>query len=281
MSADDPRVGSLAPSAAISSAYDRAGKSLQEVEADIAATRADLAQSLDELKRQLAPERLVERSVGVLQDIMSSRGLRETLRGHPVPLALIGMGIGWMLASRSTRTRIGDGGATAGGCLSSTLPSAADAAPSSRVHVADERGTIGEDAAAMNSAPRTEARGTVWRVQRGRRSAWHRASDYVGHANAQLCGSRDRLLRFVGDHPMLTGTFGFLAGCWVGLMARPTAIEERLMGPTADELRQQAVSLRRAATERVRDAAEQTIDAVVDAVEQAIGEVGDGKGGAR
>ena len=88
--------------------YDAAGKSPHEIERDIADTRAELGMLLDEIERRLAPRQLLERGMDMLKDTMrgDATGLGETLRQNPVPLALIGVGVGWMLLSEGTRGRV-------------------------------------------------------------------------------------------------------------------------------------------------------------------------------
>jgi len=106
-------------------AYDSRGKSPAEIEHDIAATRAELGAVLDTLERRLAPRQLLEHGMDRLRDTMKGKGggiVGETLRGHPVPLALIGAGIGWLV--------VGDkaGKETAGYAYARTKPRVSAAA---------------------------------------------------------------------------------------------------------------------------------------------------------
>jgi uncharacterized protein YjbJ (UPF0337 family) len=86
-------------------AYDGGGKSPDQIEEDISETRAELGEILDQLERKLAPRHLLERGVDMLKDSMSGDvgGLGDTFRRNPVPLALIGIGIGWMAFGATTR----------------------------------------------------------------------------------------------------------------------------------------------------------------------------------
>src|SRR5689334_15745088 len=95
--------------------YD-AGKSPEAIEADIARTRASLTDTLDALERTLAPRHLMEKGVDMFKDAMDgnidSAKIGEVLRDNPIPLALIGVGLGWLLlhnvpATRGTAHRAG------------------------------------------------------------------------------------------------------------------------------------------------------------------------------
>src|SRR6266446_9378308 len=107
MSVDSERDDVLlpAPVGIVDGGYDASGKSPDEIEHDIAQTRAQLGEILDELEHKLAPRHLLERGVDMLKDTMSGDGggLGETLRNHPVPLALVGIGVGWMVMSMTGR----------------------------------------------------------------------------------------------------------------------------------------------------------------------------------
>jgi Protein of unknown function (DUF3618) len=82
------------------SAYDAASKTLSQIEVDIAATRAELGETIGTLERKLAPRQLLESGVDTLRDAIS-----QNLRSQPLPLALVGLGIGWLLMSQGTRLR--------------------------------------------------------------------------------------------------------------------------------------------------------------------------------
>jgi hypothetical protein len=80
--------------------YDAAGKTPSQIEVDIAATRAELGEIIGTLEHKLAPRRLLESGVDTLRDAIS-----QNLRSQPLPLALVGLGIGWLLMSQGTRPR--------------------------------------------------------------------------------------------------------------------------------------------------------------------------------
>jgi hypothetical protein len=113
MSAEDVKGGPVIPVETVPqplgdpSFYDAAGKSPQQIEADIDHTRTELGEILDALERRLAPRHMLERGVDMLKETMSGNTgkIGETLRDNPVPLALIGLGVGWMLLSSTGATR--------------------------------------------------------------------------------------------------------------------------------------------------------------------------------
>jgi hypothetical protein len=89
------------------STTDPGSKSAAEIEREVKQERAHVEQTLDELQERLSPGQMIDQVVTYLRgsggtDFM--RNLGETVKQNPVPLALVGVGLGWMmLADRSGR----------------------------------------------------------------------------------------------------------------------------------------------------------------------------------
>lgn len=269
-----PARADAAENGAADTRYDATGKSLDEIEQDIAETRGQLGAILDELEHQLAPRHLLERGVDMLKDTMSGdgSGLAETLRRHPVPLALLGLGVGWMAVSVTTGRggRLGepvsdalqDAGQRASalaaqvrkkvaGATSGDIAEAAGGPyPTEEAGYAYARQKSGE---AMGKARRT-AQHTTRRARAAAGTAWDKASDYVGKAGDTLQGTGDRLTQLIEEHPIAVGALGILAGAVMAALLPRSDAEERLVGPAGEQIRDSAANLGRAATDVVRDA---------------------------
>jgi len=288
MNADAPE---LLPPSAPDSGYDAAGKSPEQIESDIAETRAGLGEILDAIERQLAPRHLLERGLDMVKDTMSgdAGGLGETLRSHPLPLALIGMGIGWFVISSTAGGRSGEAGDTpkepagdVAGQVQETMAGwgAGDAARATRYPTesagagyAYARQKSGE---AMEQARRAAAeaggrvRETLHRGRSAGEAAWQQARGYAGDAGERLSRAGDRFGEVMQQHPLAVGALGLLAGAVVALLLPKSTIEERVAGDTGEALRERASDLGREAVERARQVAGRTVDAAGEAVEQAI-----------
>ncbi len=68
----------------------------ENIERNLAETRARMEQRLDELQDKLAPARLAD-------DI--ARNVLSDAKANPIPLALIGIGLGWLALGRSDQAR--------------------------------------------------------------------------------------------------------------------------------------------------------------------------------
>ena len=253
--------------------YDAAGKSPQEIEHDIANTRAELGELLDEIERKLAPRQLLERGMDMLKDTMSgdATGLGETLRQNPLPLALIGIGVGWMLLSEGTRGKVSErAGGLARQLRDKVKGSIASTEPGDPFAYASEEPSAGYAYARQKSGRAMgEAQERLSRVGDAARAGMERAGEYAGAAGERLDDVRSRIGVLVEDHPLAVGMLGILAGAIVALLLPRSEVEDRLVGPAGEEVRRRAAQLGREAADRAQEVVERTADAAADAVRDA------------
>lgn len=287
-----PPAPDAAEGVAHDAAYDASGKSPDEIEQDIAETRGQLGAILDELEHQLAPRHLLERGVDMLKDTMSGEdgGLAETLRRHPVPLVLLGLGVGWMAVSLTGRGgRLGervsgalhDAGHRAGELVGQVREKVAGTAESAPAPYPTEEAGYAyarqKSGAAMGGmAGEAPEQGAMARARAAGSAALEQASGYAGKAGDTLHGAGDRLTRLIEDHPIAVGALGILAGAVMAALLPRSDTEERLVGPAGEQIREGAVSLGREAADRAQQVAERTVDAAMDAVREAVNETGAG-----
>src|SRR3712207_1667280 len=85
--------------------------------AEIERTRADMSETVDAIQERLSPENLKEQAKDRVKEATVGRaqeagsGIMETIRANPLPAALTGIEIGWLLVSarrsRSEERRVG------------------------------------------------------------------------------------------------------------------------------------------------------------------------------
>jgi Protein of unknown function (DUF3618) len=263
----------ILPDRAHDADYDAAGKSPQQIEHDIADTRAELGELLDEIERKLAPRQLLERGMDMLKDTMSgdATGLGETLRQNPVPLALIGIGVGWMLLSEGTRGKVSErAGGLARQLRDKVRGSMPTSDPADPVAYASEEPSAGYAyARPKSSGVMGEAQERLSRVGDAARQRMERAGEYAGAAGERLNDVRSRVGELVEDHPLAVGMLGILAGAVVALLLPRSEVEDRFVGPAGEEVRRRAAELGREAADRAQEVVERTADAAADAVRDA------------
>jgi hypothetical protein len=242
--------------------YDASGKSAADIEHDITETRAELGVVLDALEKRLAPRYLLEQGMDTLRDTMNGNGggiIGETLRGHPVPLALIGAGIGWLLVagtagdrparlSRRVGDRVaGEARQAAGKArdLASGMIAHAEPAPAEPAFASGEE-LAGYAHARTKPLVSAAAEGAVKTAGR----------------------ARDGFARAVEDYPLALGILGLMAGAALAMMLPRSGIEERWIGPA----RERADARRSKAVDRAQQVAGRAIDAAGDAIKPAKSE---------
>lgn len=291
MSAEDKEGGGVAAveplRAPAAVAYDPGGKSPQEIEGDIMRTRAQLGEILDALERQLGPRQLLARGADVLKDAMSGNAgkIGEVLRDNPVPLALIGAGVGWLLISGSgsgglgsyggaLRSRVSDTmrdiGQRAGDLAGQVKEKAAGAASMSDSYATGSSGyAYGRPKSGdMSAGP---VRNVAAKASGAVGAASRRAGDYMQQAGDRLGGARERFDRVLADHPLAVGALGFLAGALIASLLPATEAEERWMRPAREGVREQAGDVGRQAVERAQQVADQAVDVAADTAKDIVG----------
>lgn len=205
-------------------------------------------------------EHMVHRASNQFRETRTS--LVDNVRENPVPFALIGLGVGWLLMGRSRGQRFnryersfgygGDGGRNLG-------PRIAHAADGAKRVAAD----FVHDA-------REKASDVVGGVGDSVSEAFGAAKDRVGHvyeegrdaASRTIHDGRDRALAFerkaehiVEDNPLAVGAIAFAVGAAVGLAIPASKAEDKLFGEAKQKLVQRATDAAREAVHMAEERA--------------------------
>lgn len=249
-------------------------RSSAEIEREVESSRARLTGTLEEMRDRASPGQLFEQALNYAKQSGGSdfaRNLGQSVRDNPLPLLLIGTGIGWLMLS-------GGPAATSGGTGSQrTVPP-----PRSGIDRSDPAGTDGGSSlAGRASAAASEAKESIGGAASGLRDSVAGAADRVGDAAnaayrtvADATGSategvgsgassakqqvaaagreaRDQLGQLgdstrqglgwlVREQPLVLGAIGLAVGAAVGALLPDTEAEDRLMGETRDDLVERA-----------------------------------------
>lgn len=270
-------------------------KDSDRIRRDIRGTRSEMDDTVDAIERKLTPGSLLDEVLdrfrgpdgGGLSDMAS--GVGDTVRRHPVPLALMGLGLGWMAIERMTGSSASprSGGDDEGrydawhsgeehgddqeeGKLERAKEGAASAAAtvkkavSSAGHALGKAGSAGREAGSRATEMGRQAGETSRNVARQARTGTRKA--------------RRGVTTFVQEQPLAAGAVSFGVGLAAGLIAPSTRWEEETMGETAEEvraaageaLRETAGEAREAVGEAAHDAREATVEAAHEAREATV-----------
>lgn len=233
-------------------------RSSAEIEQEVEASRAQLDRNVEALKEKMTPGQLLDEamnSLGGAGQQVASR-LFDQVKQNPMPLAVVGLGLAWLVASNK------DGAAPAGG------------EPRS---FSDGHG-IGE-AAGGEAAGGEAAGGAADGLKARAQDLTDKASDALSSARDQLASgssSAKEAVSGVGDQaarlaqqarqgvqqtlqnePLLLGVAGLAIGLALGAALPPTEAEDRLMGQMRDRVADKAKSAAQTGLEQASSAAQE------------------------
>ncbi len=218
-----------------------------------------------------------------------------SMTGNPIPLALVGIGLGWLALSGSgydrriarsrvlsrMRHRAGDAADYARDTLSSATDSVRQAAGSAYDSASQAVGSAYDTAANAASNAVGSASGAV-------SGASERLSSRVSEHTSGWSGAtpdlhlRERLGHvstgfwdLVEDHPIVAGTMGVALGAAIGAALPATRYENRWVGDYADEATERAKSLAMDALDRGTRAAQAAVQTAKEEVTEAVSAVGE------
>jgi hypothetical protein len=273
----------------------RAVAMTDNVEREIARTRGELTLTLAALERKLAARYLIDEGLNMFKDTLGEdyglhRGL-EIVRNNPVPIALIGIGAAWLLATntnavdriarderiQTARRRVTDLASDIGNRAGEMATSAAQ-----RIGIAGNGAGNGADrplghtgnpmidqpGAAMSSdgwvhEVSDRAQGMLQSVRDSSGAVLDRASESAGRIADQVTDTFER-------HPLLIGAIGLMAGALIAALLPPSRTEDEWFGPSRDQLWNKAEEAGQETVTRVRDVAMRAADAAADAAAETI-----------
>lgn len=275
---------------------DSGNRSSAEIERDVEQTRARLSGTLDELRDRAQPGQLFEQVLDYAKQSGGAdmaRNLGQQMRDNPLPLLLIGAGIGWLMLGGANRN-----GGTAtyrpastpryattgqawpehddGASLADRAGATADAAKN---RIGDAAGSLRDSiAGAVDSAG--EALGSAYArvtdaagsVTEGATDAAHQARERASSLVASVGEGARHGLRsgadsarngmgwLVAEQPLVLGALGLAVGAAIGALLPGTEAEDRLMGETRDRLVGQARETAEQGYERVKETAREQLE---------------------
>ncbi|MDB5414182.1 MAG: hypothetical protein JWR10_2517 [Rubritepida sp.] len=278
-----------------STTIDPGNRSPADIEGDVERSRANVSGTLDALREKLAPSQIVDEVLDRVTDYARgsggaefARNLGSAVRDNPLPLLLIGAGIGWLMMS---------GGSSGSHVLERDPPRLPP--PRRLPHETGEQSSMVSDTLdrvgkAASVAGDTASRagsyvsGTVSRVaeagsnlasgaMEGGALAATSLRDGVGTAAEQVTsavkGGWSSASGLLEAQPVLLGLLGAAVGAALGAMLPRTKAEDELLGEAADTATKRVSQFGRDAAEQVRAMAGEHLQGATDAVAEGYAKV--------
>jgi hypothetical protein len=274
---------------------------------DIRRTRGELDGTVDELVDRLSVGNLVDEVWQRVRHSGAGDGVGSVLREHPVPLALMGLGLGWLAVEQATGSSVspslrgeegrhrsrrtdgfsregtfhtgrmhdGDGmGDTltddeeGGEGLGDRISHLSHRVAEGASNLADRVSEKTDEVKDRMSGKRDEL---SERLSAGTSDAGETARDMGRKAREQATQAREGLMEMMQDRPLTLGSIVFGLGLASGLSLPSSRVEDRQLGETADRLKGEAKRMGRKGAEKVKQAGKEVAGAARDAGKEAVG----------
>ena len=285
-------------------AWDRP-RDYDALQREIRAHQTRVDETIGALRRKfarLAPRHLMEQTMNRMHSTSSSdpdqrnhgHGTRgghaggwsssvgDTMRANPLPLALIGIGVGWLALSGSgynrriarsdtvhtIRDRAGEAAHYARDTFYGATDSVREAAAHAYERTSEAMGSASESIRGMGGG------GGGGQTYGGGEGGRRPGTEDHGHRHGLMARERmhsatSSLWEMVDDHPLVAGVLGVALGAALGASIPSTRYEDRWIGDYADEASHRAKELAQEAVERGTRAARAAAEAAREEVGQA------------
>ncbi len=237
-------------------------KTAAEVEEEVVSQRGQLDRTVEALKDKMTPGQLFDEAShamgGAGQQVLTK--FLEQAKENPMPLAVMGLGLAWLMSS-STKTAAGGPYANS----AATYPAASTGRPggaaSDMPHTSGVGGAakvVGEAVSGMASAAGAMAASASHTVSELAVGAGHSISDAgasagqtsqdIAHGVSAAAGAaadkaavygqraQQGALDLLQREPLVIGALGLFVGFALGAALPATEAEDRLLGPTHDRM---------------------------------------------
>lgn len=228
--------------------------STEEIEDEIARTRGEMADTLTAIERKLSPQQIMDQAVDTMREFLSDRSrIAEMVRDNPIPLALIGLGIGWMAVS------------AASGCRAEARTGSHESMEGIGSGWSGEGGTAGYGSAGAGAEYSERLEGLAQQakdtVQGATDRARGRVADWSRQARTSARQAAGRTRDAYQDHPLTMGALALVVGAAVGALLPRSRAEGEILGETAGDMARQARQAGSDLVEKASRVAERAVQA--------------------
>ncbi|HEX6266866.1 MAG TPA: DUF3618 domain-containing protein [Burkholderiales bacterium] len=212
----------------------------EEIQAEIARTRGDMDATLTAIEQRLTPGQLVDQGLDYLRNSGANEfvgNLGGSVKNNPIPVALMGIGIAWLMATGNRKPAY-------------ARPQAESSAPGMM-----QRASQGMSSAKDSVSQTTQSvRGRVGQMGQTAREQMER----VRYQAERVRSGYDSVVR---EQPLALGAIGLAIGALLAAAAPRTRQEDELMGEASDRLAQKAKDVGREQVAKVQEVASAAKDA--------------------
>ena len=250
-----------------------------ELEQDAEMARARVADTAESIRNRMTPGQLIDEFTGLFSggDGAAALGnLKAQVRDNPLPLALIGTGLAWLMlgqgaaanaASPTSRASDNAGYAASNGTETGSLADrASEVAGSVKSAVGSSARAVGDMVSDAAGAAGSMADGTAQRVRDNLSEGKRWVDDVAGGATS---GARDLTAKarqsateLFESEPLVVAALGLAVGTAIGAMLPRTTLEDQNLGAYSDKIRDTAQDLMEKGVEGAKEVAAEAYQTV-------------------
>ena len=186
-----------------------------------------MGETIETIRHKMSPGELFDQALDYFKSSGPSQftsNLGDTVENNPVPVTLIGLGIGWLMMSGSRDSYPIHTGGTSSGIGQRVGAASSGAADRARQMMQGVRERSGETRERMGEATQSAR----YRMEDAADRMRHQVRSQSGRAKDTFTYMRD-------EQPLILGVLGFALGAALGVGLPATHREDELMGDLRDE----------------------------------------------
>lgn len=282
----------------------------EEIENDIERTRAEVSSTIDAIQSRLTPGQMMDQAFAYARTSLPAdfgANLGNTIRDNPVPVALIGVGIGWLMMqgqnsdgrARARRQAAAyerelyasggfsdtDSGESVGGKMRNMASRAGekgrelkDQASETGHNLMDKASEIGQRISGSASSVADRARGMTQQTRERVSGAADSAREFGHRSQQQYYQAKDSISQMMDEQPLIVGALWLAIGTLVGALLPGTRREDELMGGPRDRLLDSAKETAREKAGTFKESAQRVAQTAEREVKSAVNDVTAGRG---
>jgi hypothetical protein len=245
----------------------------EQLERESERCRAALLDSLAELRTRMTPGHVLDEVMGYTRDSSGAAfvgNLKHRAVDNPLPLALVGTGLAWLMLGG------GDGRAPSDRAAAGSRPDGAyHARPDgsggigeTASHLGDTAGDLGRRAGEAASAVGDRASSAYDSIASYASRGGSAIGDAAAAAGDRAASAAHGFGQMWRDQPLVLAGLGIAIGAALGTLLPSTDFENRAMGATRDKLKDEAEDFALRQFDKADRVADQAFDEARDAAER-------------
>lgn len=225
------------------------GASPEQLEHDIAVTRMEIDSTLEAIQEKLSPGQILDQALRYTKDNggQFAGNIGRSVRDNPIPLALVGIGLSWLMVSGNRNDAESPYRAQTRDVDPSSRDRVASGTDAARERVVTASEAVEGKASELAGAGRQklrEARDTAEQYGEAAKSRLEsvrsHTTDAARSARDGIYSTTDSAVRFFEEHPLVFGALAVAAGAALAAIIPPTRRESEFMGDESTRLREAA-----------------------------------------